>query len=908
MNRMDQALVLSRDRFRRTDIFLILIIFLAFALRVYALDRQSFWSDEGLSVHYASSPVGELLTRIRVGFHNPLYFLGLHFWMGLAGESDWAIRFFSVWPSVLAVALLFKLGQLLYGRHAGLLSALVLAANPFAVYYAQEARMYAQILALGLACVLLYLLALRHNKFVHWLGFVVTSAACLYTHYFAALAPLAVGAHYVFNWLRGRNRSGIVPWLISQAAVLTLYFPWLSNALNTAGVESWQKPVPPLLLLWRTLGSFSLGEVFPPLSHLPLLTAAFGLLFLAGCFALYLFGQERGGLVWLVPFYFGLPLIIMVTLAWTGRGILDKYLTVILAPFCLILALGLLSLGRLSWLLAVLGLTSLLAVDTVSLHTYYTDERYFKSDYRATAAHIARRSQPGDVILADGINPNIVFERYYTGGLPIYRVDLGEPDEEKKLLADLASRHKRAWLVLNFNQPGRIEHWLESHGYQLERGEHSTIKLYLYGFPDGAEEAALVADPPQSNSGPVRLSAYRIFPNPVTDGHPIYLSLIWETTAPPGINYKESLRLNDAAGHVVWARDRWPIEGIVPSATWQPNRPITDNLGIQVPLGTLPGSYDVTAVLYDPTGTEVVNAVLGPLEVNRPSEPPAADNSTLLTASSANPVVFGAMELLNYELAPGPVLAGGTLDLFLTWRALEPLKTEAIALLQLQDKAGKMVFEQRAPHDAYPTMDWQVGEIVRYPYRLKLNPVLDSGTYQLVVNLIGAETEQPWSTVPVFLADITVVGRERTYTRPHDISYETVVTLGEWIRLLGYDLRPTEAAPGESVQVTLYWQALGTPERDYVVFTHLLTPDGRLADGHDSSPLDGAAPTTGWLEGEVLTDHYHLTVPPDGEPGAYGVEVGMYDPQTGERLPLLRAGERQPGDRLLLDLTVHVRE
>ncbi len=183
-----------------------LIVLLGFVLRVYALDQQSFWSDEGLTVHYIGGTVADVIQRITVGFHNPLYFTALHFWAGAAGTSDWAIRYFSVVCAVLAIPLIYVLGRHLYGRTAGLIAALLLATNPFAVYYAQEARMYAQILALSLGVAVTLLLALRRNRLVYWLGFVLFSAGCLYTHYFAALGPAAAAVYYVLSWLRGRYR------------------------------------------------------------------------------------------------------------------------------------------------------------------------------------------------------------------------------------------------------------------------------------------------------------------------------------------------------------------------------------------------------------------------------------------------------------------------------------------------------------------------------------------------------------------------------------------------------------------------------------------------------------------------------------------------------------------------------
>jgi len=71
-------------------------------------------------------------------------------------------------------------------------------------------------------------------------------------------------------------------------------------------------------------------------------------------------------------------------------------------------------------------------------------------------------------------------------------------------------------------------------------------------------------------------------------------------------------------------------------------------------------------------------------------------------------------------------------------------------------------------------------------------------------------------------------------------------------------------------------------------------------------PLRGAAPTTGWLPGEVLSDPYQLPVSPAVPPGLYTIEIGFYDAVTNRRLPLLAADGRPTGDRVLLDTPVRI--
>ncbi len=125
--------------------------------------------------------------------------------------------------------------------------------------------------------------------------------------------------------------------------------------------------------------------------------------------------------------------------------------------------------------------------------------------------------------------------------------------------------------------------------------------------------------------------------------------------------------------------------------------------------------------------------------------------------------------------------------------------------------------------------------------------------------------------------------------------------------LLGYELDKTTVAPGESLRLTLYWQGKSPVAEDYTVFTHLLDESQQLLAQHDQPPLQGAAPTTSWQEGQIVADIYRLTVSPDAPPGTAHIAVGMYHWLTGERVPLFDAhGDRQMNDWLILNTDIHV--
>jgi hypothetical protein len=133
---------------------------------------------------------------------------------------------------------------------------------------------------------------------------------------------------------------------------------------------------------------------------------------------------------------------------------------------------------------------------------------------------------------------------------------------------------------------------------------------------------------------------------------------------------------------------------------------------------------------------------------------------------------------------------------------------------------------------------------------------------------------------------------------PPGIEHRLDVQLGDRLALLGYDMAQDRLHPGENIELTLYWKALASQERNYKVFVHLFDDSGTVWGQHDDLPVYGSYPMTEWQTGEIVPDRITIE-PAAGIPsGAYHVFVGMYDEATGERLPLFLDGRRLKGDTL----------
>jgi hypothetical protein len=138
-----------------------------------------------------------------------------------------------------------------------------------------------------------------------------------------------------------------------------------------------------------------------------------------------------------------------------------------------------------------------------------------------------------------------------------------------------------------------------------------------------------------------------------------------------------------------------------------------------------------------------------------------------------------------------------------------------------------------------------------------------------------------------------------------EVHYLQDLRLGDGVELLAYEVDGLLVESGGAVDLTLYWAARSEIEEDYTVFTHLIDSEDRLWAQQDNQPLEGKHPTSGWQEGEVVADRYHLLLPDDIPVGQYRLEVGMYQWQTGERLSVFQ-GNQEIGNRVLLASEVTV--
>jgi hypothetical protein len=180
-------------------------------------------------------------------------------------------------------------------------------------------------------------------------------------------------------------------------------------------------------------------------------------------------------------------------------------------------------------------------------------------------------------------------------------------------------------------------------------------------------------------------------------------------------------------------------------------------------------------------------------------------------------------------------------------------------------------------------------------YSTELPADLPVGVYDLTLALSRTETGLAlWKAA--LIDQVEVQASPCVYPAPGD-AVDVNALFGETMRLLGYRLDQQ----ADEVVLTLLWQAERRMTTDYKVFVHIFDlGTGIPVAQDDSMPLHWTYPTTYWRPGEVVTDVIPISIE-QVPPGAYGIAVGVYDPASGERLPVYdHSGQVQPDGRLVL--------
>lgn len=382
-------------------------------------------------------------------------------------------------------------------------------------------------------------------------------------------------------------------------------------------------------------------------------------------------------------------------------------------------------------------------------------------------------------------------------------------------------------------------------------------------------------------------------PATIAPGQSFQVQLLWRVLQPGTVNFGVSLHINDEHG-VTWAQG--DNQGTMRNG-WHVGDLFASRYDVHIPKSMPPLALhvDVLASLLDPLHQPA--AVLKPLGVAVPigtMQVKEASIGNITALPHGHRVMPGLVVAAD---APQPAIAkpGDSVRIILHW-----LRQRAIPSLPVTVRAigasGRVVAETTGligygtlPINALP-LDHPISD----PRFLTMPPLLAKQTLQLQV-VVGNHT--------VNIGQLVAHDRPHVYKLPA-VEYTQHDLFDNLLYLRGVDLSSTTVQPGHNLTVTLVWQDIKTPTLDYKVFVHLLDAQGQIVAQNDSMPGNGELPTRGWLPREVITDVHLIPISAKLPPGVYHLELGLYNPRSGQRL--LLSGSTH-GDHIDLPVAITIK-
>ncbi|MCA0454960.1 MAG: hypothetical protein LCI00_13390 [Chloroflexi bacterium] len=631
------------------------VLLLAAAFRVYHIIQRPIWTDEGTTTfnlfHFngQTNLIDGLAAR---DHHPPLYYLLMQAWVGLTGDSIFAMRYFAALAGILSVALMVPLARVILtsppspslstpplapprsnreGNNTGgsqtaadedgigqrpwlekaywfvpLTAALVLALSDPDIDLGQEIRFYTLRTLLVILSAFFYLHWVRKPSKPRALLWLAANVAILHTNYQGAFIMAFEGLHALI-FLRGRLRLAAIGWLALSGV---FFLPWFigygyGQFDNEQGVNS------TLPSTWDTFVELTykfLGRMWPLMLGLMLLGVASRQSPVVSQEEISpsvslprLLGRVRVGVndrVFLLVAWIGLTLIIsFVANEWFS--ILSPRRVMLISPaIALLVALGL---ARLNAQTRVFLLAVILVYSATSVDDYYP-----KAPWDKVGADMGRYAEAGDMALMEIYYDDTVLYYYTDHDMPPGTVVKSlrmwrqfEGATYPNGVIDLLNQHKTVWFT----------HWSpDQSGFDFlkQTGHVQTALMTTYWGTNALNVYrydAIQPEPVVDYSNGMRLRQFAIHPDEMR------VDLWWSAEQPLDQDYSVSVFLLDANGQLVAQKDDFPFLNQRPTTGWQAGEVVFDPHTLELPSPPAPlpqgegshlpaGTYSVGVKLY----------------------------------------------------------------------------------------------------------------------------------------------------------------------------------------------------------------------------------------------------------------------------------------------------------------------
>jgi uncharacterized membrane protein len=408
------------DTSRRTArLILVAAILVGLGLRLAV--TRGIWLDEAISIHQARLSLHDLFRTLYYGDRQPpLHDLVLWFTIRAFGHGEFAVRLPSLIAGTLVIPVLYELGRELYDRRTGLVAAAFAAVSPVLIWYSQEVRMYEFVALFGLLALLMQLRVVRNASMLNWAGYILATAALLWSHYFGlvviAVQQLVFIAVLVHRMRNGQPVKRLALGFAYSAAVLAMQLvPLLVFAVHqyhsTTGAAGSPSGTYDLLSFYAVLANMAWALWGYQPNATTVLLSAMWPLFLLGSLVLLGRGGSRQTMTLAATALALVVLLIVVSLF--DRSLFEVRNFLILVPLVLLLIARLVT----GWirkpkarLLVAGGVILILLVGLADQQLNKGNPRLF--DFRGAIHDIQANAGPNSLVLYEPSDMRYVLEYY----------------------------------------------------------------------------------------------------------------------------------------------------------------------------------------------------------------------------------------------------------------------------------------------------------------------------------------------------------------------------------------------------------------------------------------------------------------------------------------------------------------
>lgn len=197
----------------------------------YLYTRSALWLDEALTVNIARLPLGQLHGALKHDGAPPLYYFLLHFWTAAFGTGNVAARSLSGLFMIVAVVATWFAARRFVNATGAWIAAVVMIANPYAIRYATEARMYSLVILLVATAIVVFQRAMEKPTTGRLALVALLVALMVYTQYWLFYLLVVVVGVLAFTAWRGEQRVTARRVLVAMFIGGLAFLPWVPTFL-----------------------------------------------------------------------------------------------------------------------------------------------------------------------------------------------------------------------------------------------------------------------------------------------------------------------------------------------------------------------------------------------------------------------------------------------------------------------------------------------------------------------------------------------------------------------------------------------------------------------------------------------------------------------------------------------------